>query len=132
MQLALADRRPMVADTYALQGNQAAFAASGGIIDSHAYTVLDAKMIEGKPYVNLRNPWASAEPVGVGFNNGKDDGTFWYPFDKFREVYRFVTWVEPKDHPEVMQTPNDAYNYIKKYGEVPSPFVAKTPVAAVG
>ena len=41
-------------------------------------------------YVQLRNPWGESEPAG----DGKDDGIFYLPMDKFQKLYQTLMTVE--------------------------------------
>ena len=70
-----------------------------GIVSSHAYSILDARLVNGKEKIlQLRNPWGSGEWKGawsdksdrwtpelkkaLGWSD-KDDGVFWMPFDDY-------------------------------------------------
>jgi Calpain family cysteine protease len=52
-----------------------------GIYGDHSYSVLGYKEVNGKRYVQIRNPWGESEPSG----NGENDGVF---FMEVEEVCR--------------------------------------------
>jgi hypothetical protein len=55
------------------------------------------------------------EPIGVGMNNGKNDGTYWLPYDLYRKLFEFVTWVSPNEQPNMAKTPAAAQKIIDDY-----------------
>ena len=57
-----------------------------GIVADHAYTLLGVSEKNGQKLVQLRNPWGEKEP-GV---DGKDDGIFELPIEKFLTAYAAV------------------------------------------
>eukprot|EP00930_Biecheleria_cincta_P045098 TRINITY_DN31080_c0_g1_i1.p1 TRINITY_DN31080_c0_g1~~TRINITY_DN31080_c0_g1_i1.p1 ORF type:complete len:719 (+),score=97.22 TRINITY_DN31080_c0_g1_i1:94-2250(+) len=78
-----------------------------GLIETHAYSLLDAQMAHGKAMVKLRNPWGSSEWKGP-FSDGspewdmypelredlrlevEEDGQFWMPWEAFVSAYDSV------------------------------------------
>lgn len=57
------------------------------IYSDHTYSVWGTSVENGTKYVHLRNPWGESEPEG----NGKDDGIFKLPLDKFMSLYSGVS-----------------------------------------
>ena len=76
--------KPMVACTYM---GELGGPKMDGIIDGHAYSLLGVTEHDGQRFVILRNPWGSTEPG----NDGKNDGVFELPLDKFAQQYTGVT-----------------------------------------
>jgi hypothetical protein len=62
-----------------------------GVIGDHTYTVLGVEEKNGQKLVKLRNPWGEREPSG----DGKDDGIFTLPIEKFVKAYAMVEFVKP-------------------------------------
>ncbi len=79
-----ADGKSMAAGTYGT--DQSARYTNTGVYANHAYTVLGVEEVNGEKFVKLRNPWGQSE---YGYD-GKNDGFFSIPLDKFAELYRAV------------------------------------------
>src|SRR6185312_15009026 len=73
---------PMSAGTYG--DDQDAMYTNTGVYADHSYSVVGYKDEGGVKYVQLRNPWGESEPSG----DGKDDGIFYLPMDKFQKLYQ--------------------------------------------
>jgi len=56
---------------------------NSGLYANHAYSVLGAREEGGQRFVTLRNPWGSSEAG----NDGKNDGIFELPFEKFMHLF---------------------------------------------
>lgn len=78
------EKRAMSAGTFGTQ--ESARYNGTGVHANHAYSVLGAEMDNGQRYVILRNPWGSGEPSG----NGRDDGVFRLPVERFLELYQVL------------------------------------------
>jgi hypothetical protein len=52
-----------------------------GLVADHEYTVWGVQGAKADRAIVLRNPWGHFEPRGEG--DGKDDGIFALPFDRF-------------------------------------------------
>jgi len=77
--------------------------SSQGIVQGHAYSILDATEVDGHQLMQLRNPWGDTEWKGKWSDkdtaswtqrmraklkyNDKDDGTFWMAFEDFVKHY---------------------------------------------
>ena len=57
--------------------------AASGLVPSHAYTVVGARVQNGQQYVSLRNPWGFQEWNGGG--GGVNDGIFEMPIEEFQK-----------------------------------------------
>jgi hypothetical protein len=68
----LAERRPVVWETYADPGN--------GLKDSHLYAVLAIKVENGVPMVKVYNPWGTDQP-GIPDSDGKGS---WITYDLYK------------------------------------------------
>ena len=62
-----------------------------GVVADHAYTLLGVEEKNGQKFVQLRNPWGEKEPG----HDGKDDGLFSIPLDKFMSSYATVEFAKP-------------------------------------
>ena len=62
-----------------------------GLIADHAYTLLGTEEKDGQQLVKLRNPWGSSEPG----SDGKDDGVFTMPVEKFMKAYTMIEYARP-------------------------------------
>ncbi len=80
--------KPMAAGTYGT--DQSARYTNTGVYANHAYSVLGVEEKDGQKFVKVRNPWGQSE---YG-NDGKNDGFFSIPLDKFAELYRAVHIVD--------------------------------------
>jgi calpain-15 len=76
-----------------------------GVVQGHAYSILDVKEVGDYKLVQLRNPWGQTEYTGpwsdgspewdqnpdvaseCGYTGPADDGKFWMPFDEFGKEY---------------------------------------------
>ncbi|KNC49194.1 calpain 5 [Thecamonas trahens ATCC 50062] len=86
-----------------------------GIVDGHAYTILDVREIDGYRLLNIRNPhgtnewsgdwsdhdtrhWTAARREALG-HTAEDDGEFWISINDFMANYRvmYVCKVFPSD-----------------------------------
>lgn len=65
--------------------------AEPGVVADHAYTLLGVEERGGQKFVQLRNPWGEREPG----HDGKDDGTFSLPLEKFMTSYATVEFAKP-------------------------------------
>lgn len=70
-----------------------------GIVQGHAYSVIDAKEVDGYCLVQLRNPWGSFEWKG----DWSDTSGLWKQYPKVARACRFIAaddgmfWMEWKD-----------------------------------
>eukprot|EP01062_Namystynia_karyoxenos_P063111 TRINITY_DN55929_c0_g1_i1.p2 TRINITY_DN55929_c0_g1~~TRINITY_DN55929_c0_g1_i1.p2 ORF type:complete len:469 (+),score=151.93 TRINITY_DN55929_c0_g1_i1:63-1409(+) len=82
-----------------------------GIVQSHAYTIVDVRIVDGHKLLQLRNPWGSFEWTGkwsddseewkkhpkvaqaVGFT-AANDGLFWMEADDFFQMYDTIDVVD--------------------------------------
>ncbi|MFO0601021.1 MAG: C2 family cysteine protease [Myxococcaceae bacterium] len=62
-----------------------------GVVADHAYTLLGVEEKNGQKFVQLRNPWGEREPG----RDGRDDGIFSLPIDKFATSFAAVEFVKP-------------------------------------
>ncbi len=62
-----------------------------GLVADHAYTLLGTEEKDGQQLVKLRNPWGSGEPGA----DGKDDGVFTLPVEKFIKAYTMIEYARP-------------------------------------
>lgn len=62
-----------------------------GVVGDHTYAVLGVEEKDGQRLVKLRNPWGEKEPG----HDGKDDGIFELPIEKFVQAYGMVEYVKP-------------------------------------
>eukprot|EP00904_Undaria_pinnatifida_P010244 jgi/Undpi1/634/HiC_scaffold_10.g04098.m1 len=82
-----------------------------GLIENHAYSIMNAVSIHGEKLVQLRNPWGKkgewkgrwadnssewrSSPIisaAVGYQNNSDnDGTFWMCWEDFKQVWMEIT-----------------------------------------
>lgn len=77
-----------------------------GIQDSHAYSVLDARDLDGFRLLKLRNPWGKVEWTGAWSDGSKewtlewmkkldhkfgDDGVFWISYEDLLKKYSYFT-----------------------------------------
>jgi hypothetical protein len=81
LQRGLASHTPLCAETFPHKP-----LTNTGLFTDHAYTILDVSDDDGERTVKLRNPWGSGEPK----NNGKDDGVFWLPLEKFLQHFNNI------------------------------------------
>jgi hypothetical protein len=76
-----------------------------GVVQGHAYSILDVKEVGDYKLVQLRNPWGQSEYTGpwsdgspewdqnpdvaaeCGYTGPADDGKFWMPWDEFGREY---------------------------------------------
>lgn len=79
---------PISAGTYG--DDQEAKYTNTGVYADHSYSVVGYKEEGGVKYVQLRNPWGESEPAG----DGKNDGVFFLPLDKFMNLYQTLMTVE--------------------------------------
>lgn len=79
---------PISAGTYG--DDQEAKYTNTGVYADHSYSVVGYKEEGGVKYVQLRNPWGESEPSG----DGKNDGIFYLPLDKFMSLYQTLMTVE--------------------------------------
>ncbi|MBS2030990.1 MAG: hypothetical protein JST54_24020 [Deltaproteobacteria bacterium] len=79
---------PISAGTYG--DDEKAKYTNTGVYADHSYSVVGYKEEGGVKYVQLRNPWGESEPAG----DGKDDGIFYLPMDKFQKLYQTLMTVE--------------------------------------
>ena len=63
-----------------------------GVVADHVYTLLGVEERNGQQLVKLRNPWGQREP---GFD-GRDDGIFTLPVEKFVTSYSMVEFTTPR------------------------------------
>src|SRR5688500_10435161 len=77
-----------------------------GILQNHAYGILDVQVVNGSKLLRIRNPWGEGEWAGKWCDGSKewtdqikkqlnyefaDDGTFWIEFqDFYRQYNRYV------------------------------------------
>lgn len=80
----------MVADTYVADPTGASDSDAGtfgsiNLIPDHAYSVFGAQEVDGKKFVELRNPWGRVEPgtPDLAPADGRDDGRFLMPLEQF-------------------------------------------------
>ncbi len=78
------ENRAMSAGTFGTQ--ESARYSGTSVYANHAYSVLGAVEENGQKLVVLRNPWGSGEPAG----DGKDDGVFRLPLEKFIQLYQVL------------------------------------------
>ena len=62
-----------------------------GVVADHAYTLLGVEEKNGQKLVQLRNPWGEKEPG----HDGRDDGIFSMPLEKFMTSYATVEFAKP-------------------------------------
>lgn len=62
-----------------------------GVVADHAYTLLGVEEKNGQRLVQLRNPWGEREPG----SDGRDDGVFSLPLDKFMTSFATVEFAKP-------------------------------------
>lgn len=62
-----------------------------GVVADHAYTLLGVEEKNGQRLVSLRNPWGEREPG----HDGRDDGIFSMPLDKFMTSFATVEFAQP-------------------------------------
>ena len=79
---------PISAGTYG--DDKEAMYTNTGVYADHSYSVVGYKEEGGVQYVQLRNPWGESEPAG----DGKNDGVFYLPMDKFQKLYQQLMTVE--------------------------------------
>jgi len=81
-------------------------AVISGIVQGHAYGILDVREVEQHRLVKLRNPWADATEWKGDFSDksplwtmylkkklnfkDEDDGEFWMPFSDFTQHFMYV------------------------------------------
>lgn len=65
--------------------------AEQGVVADHAYTLLGVEEKNGQKLVQLRNPWGEKEPG----HDGKDDGLFSIPIEKFMTSFATVEFAKP-------------------------------------
>ncbi|MGV3623727.1 MAG: C2 family cysteine protease [Archangium sp.] len=65
--------------------------AERGVVADHAYTLLGVEEKNGQKLVQLRNPWGEREP---GYD-GRDDGIFSMPIEKFLSSFATVEFSRP-------------------------------------
>jgi hypothetical protein len=65
--------------------------AEQGVVADHAYTLLGVEEKNGQKFVQLRNPWGEREPG----HDGKDDGVFSMPIEKFLTSFATVEFARP-------------------------------------
>ena len=65
--------------------------AESGVVADHAYTLLGVEEKNGQKLVSLRNPWGEHEPG----HDGKDDGIFSLPLEKFMTSFATVEFAKP-------------------------------------
>ncbi len=65
--------------------------AEQGVVADHAYTLLGVEEKNGQKMVSLRNPWGEREPG----HDGKDDGIFSMPLEKFMTSFATVEFARP-------------------------------------
>lgn len=96
-------------------------ASESGVVQGHAYTLLDANVLNFKGQqirlIKLRNPWGQGEYKGIwsdhdpnwnqvdtnekkrlGFHLDKEDGIFFMPYDNFWNEFRSITIAEVYDN----------------------------------
>ncbi|OHT05787.1 hypothetical protein TRFO_26383 [Tritrichomonas foetus] len=83
-----------------------------GLIDKHAYQILDIKEAQKKKFIKLRNPWGNFEWTGdysdtsdkwteslkkeLGFENS-NDGAFWMLFSDFSRYFTSISYSFPPE-----------------------------------
>jgi hypothetical protein len=85
---AIDNHLPISAGTHG--DDQEALYTNTGVYADHSYSVVGYKEEGGVKYVQLRNPWGESEPAG----DGKNDGVFFLPMDKFLKLYETVMTVQ--------------------------------------
>eukprot|EP00397_Hematodinium_sp_SG-2012_P015242 GEMP01015518.1.p1 GENE.GEMP01015518.1~~GEMP01015518.1.p1 ORF type:complete len:652 (+),score=147.83 GEMP01015518.1:91-2046(+) len=89
-------------------GDEVEFERTDGLVERHAYTVIQVIEIEDQRLLKLRNPWGNSkewngswsdesdlwqkhEGIRTALNHVvADDGTFWMNFEDFREIFTGV------------------------------------------
>jgi hypothetical protein len=77
--------KPITAAT--LSDASAAKYTNTNIYADHTYSIFGVSTEGGQKFVQLRNPWGSSEPA----NNGRDDGVFKLPLQRFMELFSGVS-----------------------------------------
>ena len=65
--------------------------SESGVVADHAYTLLGVEEKDGQKRVSLRNPWGEREPG----QDGRDDGIFTMPLEKFMTSFSTVEFAKP-------------------------------------
>ncbi len=81
--------KPLSAGTY--PESQKALYTNTGLYADHSYSVIGYEKKNGVRYVKLRNPWGESEPFP---GDGKNDGKFSLPLDKFMKLFSTVYGVK--------------------------------------
>ena len=84
-----------------------------GLVEGHAYGILDVKEAEGKRLIQIRNPWGDSMEWNGDYSDNsplwteglkkavnfkkEDDGTFWMSFQDFMKYYNDVIIVYYKN-----------------------------------
>jgi len=88
-------------------GNDGEYARQDGLIENHAYSIIEANAVEGLLMLKLRNPWGRSEWNGEWSNNSllwhqhssvarsldfkpATDGTFWMAFETFSRIFTSI------------------------------------------
>jgi hypothetical protein len=79
---------PITATTYGKDSEEAERYSGEKIYPWHVYSVLGVEDVDGEKFVQIRNPWGKTEP---GYD-GKDDGIFKLPLDKFAHFYKNISF----------------------------------------
>lgn len=84
LQRGRANGRAMAAGTYGT--NESSRYTGTGLYANHAYSVLEAREVDGRKLVTVRNPWATGEPG----RDGVDHGVFELPVEEFVRLFQVL------------------------------------------